>query len=94
MEGDCEQFRQSVQSPQRARILPSFSSKGDYSTPVSAPLQWGIAHEDIALQAYGVQVERQVDPCGILISCDLPFLVASPDGVVFDDGNEMGLVEG
>ena len=66
---------------------------GDYGTPVSAPLQWGIAHEDIALQAYAAQVERQVDPCGIFISCDHPFLGASPDGIVFNDGNEMGLVE-
>ena len=66
---------------------------GDYGTPVSAPLQWGIAHEDVALLAHAAQVGRQVDCRGIFISCDHPFLGASPDGIVFDDGNEMGLVE-
>ena len=66
---------------------------GDYGSPVSAPLQWGITHEDVALQAYATQMEQQVYPCGIFISCDHPFLGASPDGVVFGDGSEMGLVE-
>ena len=55
---------------------------GDYGTPVSAPLQWGITHEDDALQAYAAQMEQQVHPCRIFISCDHPFLGASPDGSV------------
>ena len=67
---------------------------GDHSTPVSAPLQWGVANEDVAIQAYAAQVGRQVDLCGIFISYDHPFLGASPDGIVFDDGNEMSLIRG
>ena len=34
-----------------------------------------------------------MDPCGIFISCDHPFLGGSPNVIVFHDGNEMGLVE-
>ena len=33
---------------------------GDYGSPVSAPLQWGITHEDVAIQAYATQMEQQV----------------------------------
>ena len=61
----------------------------DYGTPVFTPLQWGLAHEDVPPQASAAQVNS----CGIFITRDHPFLGASPDGIVFNDGNEMGLVE-
>ena len=56
---------------------------GDYGQPVSAALEWGSSHEDIAIQTYEQKTGQTVYPCGFFISDSHPFLGASPDGVVF-----------
>ena len=66
---------------------------GDYGQPVSAALEWGSSHEDIAIQTYEQKTEQTVYPCGFSISDSHPFLGASPDGIVFGGDDEMGLIE-
>ena len=65
----------------------------DYGHPVSPLLQWGIDHEDEAITLYHKMTGVEVHPCGIFVGIDSGFLGASPDGVVFNQEAEMGIIE-
>ncbi|XP_077484482.1 uncharacterized protein LOC144094390 [Amblyomma americanum] len=45
----------------------------------------GKQHESVALQLYGAQMNRVVQPCGLFVDLEHGFLAASPDGVVDED---------
>ncbi|XP_048484611.1 uncharacterized protein LOC105385367 [Plutella xylostella] len=45
----------------------------------------GIVNEEIALKKYCHDFELQVEPCGLFISKERPFLAASPDGLLGDE---------
>jgi hypothetical protein len=66
---------------------------GDYGHPVTLTVQWGIDHKDIAVSEYESRTGLHVHACGIFISHEQPFLGASPDGVIFGNEDEMGIVE-
>lgn len=52
----------------------------------SAAMQWGVDHEDEAREEYEVQTGELVDLVGFMLHPDVPFLGASPDGLVGKDG--------
>ena len=60
----------------------------------SAVTEWGIPHEHVAIAEY-VEYQHQhgysnlvVRPSGLLVSKAHPFLVASPDGLVYDPSDQ------
>ena len=52
----------------------------------SNAMLWGIEHEDEAREEYEVQTGELVDLVGFMLHPDIPFLGASPDGLVGQDG--------
>ena len=49
--------------------------------------RWGCSHEEIAVDAYKSKaakehVDHQVAKAGFFLDCDLPFIGASPDGII------------
>ena len=52
-------------------------------TKIKAPaLDHGRKYEDMAISAYMSATDHDVKKCGIVVSCDKPFLACSPDGVI------------
>ncbi len=49
-------------------------------------MRWGVEHEADARDAYEVETGRLVTPTGFWVHPTLPWLGASPDGLVDDDG--------
>ena len=77
-------------------LYPSSLTKillGDYDHPRTAAIQWGFDHEDVALEAYQNKTGVEVDVCGIFLSTELPFLGASPDGIIYTGNGKFALVE-
>ena len=62
----------------------------------SAPMEWGIAHEQAALtkyeQSYG-HIDVSVEQCGLIINSDYQFMGASPDALVSCQCCGKGVVE-
>lgn len=52
----------------------------------SAAMQWGIDHEDEARMEYQVRTGEIVQLTGFVLHPDIPYLGASPDGLVGTDG--------
>jgi len=48
--------------------------------------QWGIMNEENAIKAMENEIEQKIDRCGLFIDSDRPYLGASPDGLIGDDG--------
>lgn len=66
------------------------------STKPTRHMQTGIANEPVALEKYRRQYDGKLDlfKCGFVVNPGVPFLGASPDGVVYDQEKaEFGLVE-
>lgn len=56
--------------------------------------EYGAYHEDGAIFDYTLETGRSVDSCGFFKSCTDPWLGASPDGIVSEEGiNDQGLIE-
>lgn len=56
------------------------------STGTTWAMQWGIDHEGEAREAYEAETGRMVDLVGFVHHPSIPWLGASPDGLVGDDG--------
>lgn len=59
----------------------------------SAATLHGTIHETVALEQYARVLKKRINPCGLVINPTAPFLGASPDGLVFEEGGTLGLVE-
>jgi hypothetical protein len=66
---------------------------GVYGYPVSPAISWGIQHESDAINMLESIKKVHVEPCGICISEQYPFLGASPDGIVHGEDSGAKLVE-
>ena len=51
----------------------------------TASVRYGLQYENVAVMAYNSENNVQVRECGIFVCTDLPFLAASPDGIVNDN---------
>lgn len=49
-------------------------------------LEYGRAHEKVAIQELEHQIEIKIAECGLFVDEELPFLTASPDGLIGEDG--------
>ena len=84
-----------VNSQKRTSVLKTVM--GYYGYVSSDAIEWGKKREKVALSAYLKEMNNDgkkvsVSESGLLISEEYPFLGASPDGVVRQNG-EIGLVE-
>lgn len=70
-----EAMRRMVRSYQG---LPS-EFKGNIAT------QWGVTHEDEAREAFQYKYETEVQPASFVVHPTIPWLGASPDGLILDD---------
>ncbi|GFU44908.1 yqaJ domain-containing protein [Trichonephila clavipes] len=52
----------------------------------NAAMKYGLANEEIARKQYEREYSTEVKICGLFVDQDKPFLCASPDGLVGDDG--------
>ncbi|GFV11507.1 yqaJ domain-containing protein [Trichonephila clavipes] len=52
----------------------------------NAAMKYGLANEEIARKQYEREYSTEVNICGLFVDKDKPFLCASPDGLVGDDG--------
>lgn len=52
----------------------------------AAALQWGHDHEDKACEAYEMMFGCAVAHCGLVVDLERPWMGASPDGMVDEDG--------
>lgn len=52
----------------------------------SEAITFGRDHEDIAIKLYENSTNNSVEPCGLFIDVSNPFLGASPDGIVGEEG--------
>ncbi|GFU98728.1 yqaJ domain-containing protein [Trichonephila clavipes] len=52
----------------------------------NAAMEYGLANEEIARNQYEWEYSTEVKICGLFVDKDKPFLCASPDGLVGDDG--------
>lgn len=66
---------------------------GVYGYPVSPAISWGIQHESDAINMLESIKKVHVEPCGICISEQYPFLGASPDGIIHGEDSGVKLVE-
>lgn len=58
-----------------------------YDQPLrSKAIQYGVANENKAIQSYENQTGMKVEQCGLFVQSQWPYLGASPDGLVNDDG--------
>ena len=56
---------------------------GDYGCPASHAILWGVQHESNAIECLESTRKVHVEQCGIYISHQLPFLGATPDGIIY-----------
>ncbi|GFQ67041.1 yqaJ domain-containing protein [Trichonephila clavata] len=52
----------------------------------NAAMKYGLANEEIARKQYEKEYATEVKICGLFVDKHKPFLCASPDGLVGDDG--------
>ncbi|GFV69614.1 yqaJ domain-containing protein [Trichonephila clavipes] len=52
----------------------------------NAAMKYGLANEEIARKQYEREYSTEIKICGLFVDKDKPFLCASPDGLVGDDG--------
>ncbi|GFX29936.1 yqaJ domain-containing protein [Trichonephila clavipes] len=52
----------------------------------NAAMKYGLANEEIARKQHEREYSTEVKICGLFVDKDKPFLCASPDGLVGDDG--------
>jgi hypothetical protein len=64
-------------------LAKSFTSTTEFS---SAPTNHGKKYESHAITNYSLVTGNKVDQSGILVCRDMPYLAASPDGLVGQDG--------
>ena len=50
----------------------------------TAPVNHGRRYEDVAVELYEQKLKVTTKPCGLFVCLEMPFLAASPDGVVND----------
>ncbi|XP_065067515.1 uncharacterized protein LOC135693068 [Rhopilema esculentum] len=76
-------------------ILDQIAKRGDGTGPNTAGLQWGIEKEKVALERYKTEFCHQgnVVECGLMINPKWPWLGASPDGLIIQDGMLVGGIE-
>lgn len=68
-------------------LVKSILYRGDINT---AAITYGRINEKLAIEKYAAIQNVTVQPCGIFVDLDHPYLGASPDGVITDQD---GLVE-
>lgn len=59
--------------------------------PKSAAINWGC--DIVALEAYQQRTTTEVDMCGLFLSTALPFLGATPDGLIYAGLGAIGILE-
>ena len=76
-------------------ILDQIAKRRDGTGPNTAGLQWGIEKEKVALERYKTEFCHQgnVVECGLMINPKWPWLGASPDGLIIQDGMLVGGIE-
>ncbi|KYQ54038.1 hypothetical protein ALC60_07050 [Trachymyrmex zeteki] len=52
----------------------------------TAAIKYGRDKEEMAKQDLAVQLKKQIKPCGLFINRDNPWLGATPDGFLDEDG--------
>lgn len=57
-----------------------------YSSFDCEAMAYGRKHEAIAKQQIEAEIGKTIDPCGLFIDLEKPFLGATPDGLIDDDG--------
>ncbi|GFT20293.1 hypothetical protein TNCV_1009011 [Trichonephila clavipes] len=68
-------------------LLPlKFCREGERRDLCNAAMKYGLANEEIARKQYEREYSTEVKICGLFVDKDKPFLCASPDGLVGDDG--------
>lgn len=78
-------YRESRENLMNILVAERDSGRARESFTSNAML-WGIEHEDEAREEYEVQTGELVDLVGFVLHPDIPFLGASPDGLVGKDG--------
>lgn len=85
-------FDAAMQDQQRRKVLEDMASWPLPEAAQGAQLAFGIVNECKARQSYEKMTGATVREVGVLISPTLPWLGASPDGIV-EVGGELGLLE-
>lgn len=68
------------------KTMPSYSKQMLNERPFSSrATTHGLINEKIALEEYMTKFGLNVEPCGLFISKDRPYLSASPDGLLGDE---------
>lgn len=83
--GKTGKYRDSRENLMNILVAERDSGRARESFTSNAML-WGIEHEDEAREEYEVQTGELVDLVGFMLHPDIPFLGASPDGLVGQDG--------
>ena len=52
----------------------------------TAAVQFGLANEQVAKEALELKLGKKITPCGLFIHSEIPYLGASPDGLIDNDG--------
>ena len=65
----------------------------DYDTPCTATIQWKCDHEADDIWSYTLKTQRSVHECGIFLSCSIPYLATTPDGVVSFNRKDCGVIK-
>lgn len=60
---------------------------------VTPAMEWGIEQQVFAQAAYEMKMDVEVQDVGLIIHPKIDLFAASPDGLVFDNGEGKGLVE-
>lgn len=90
--GDCTDFLKDGKTPsaKMKSVISRLARERVYCQPsknISAPaLTWGTECEESACHVYQLVTGNIVTPSGLIIHPDYPFIGASPDGLIDDDG--------
>lgn len=57
-----------------------------YEHYVSPSMEWGTANEPLAKAAYEIETGMEIEPGGLAIHPEIKWLMASPDGLIGNDG--------
>ena len=52
----------------------------------TAAVQFGLANEQVAKKALKLKLGKEITPCGLFIHSEIPYLGASPDALIDNDG--------
>ncbi|KAJ8315785.1 hypothetical protein KUTeg_007935 [Tegillarca granosa] len=66
------------------KFIDSFLNPNDFS---SKQTSWGKRNEKNAIAAYIAKTGNHVHECGLVVNGQIPFLGASPDGKICENGN-------